>query len=165
MRDPLKKILPLASLVRELDKLRAEGKTIVTTNGCFDLLHWGHIQYLHQARALGDCLVVLINADASVRSLKGPQRPIQNESVRLKQMAGLESVDYVCLFSEKTPEQALSSIRPHIHCKGGDYEPDALPETAVVRKNGGQVRCLSLAPGISTSALIERILEAQANQH
>ena len=163
VRDPLKKIVSLDKLVETVEKLKSDHKKVITTNGCFDLVHWGHISYLSQARNLGDCLIVLVNTDESVRRLKGPTRPIQNQEARLMQLAGLESVDYVCLFNEQTPEQALSRIRPAIHTKGGDYDPDVLPEAAVVKKAGGRVVCLSLEPGFSTTELIARILKSESN--
>jgi rfaE bifunctional protein nucleotidyltransferase chain/domain len=163
VRDPLHKIISLDHLLKVVSQLKSEHNKVVTTNGCFDLLHWGHISYLWQARNLGDCLIVLVNTDESVRGLKGKLRPIQNQEARLMQLAGLESVDYVCLFAESTPEQVLSQIKPHVHTKGGDYDPDVLPETAIVRKGGGRVQCLALEPGFSTTDLVKRILQAEAN--
>lgn len=163
-RDPLAKILSLDKLLPEVQRLRTEGYLIGTTNGCFDILHWGHMQYLNQARQSVDKLVILVNSDASVKKLKGPARPIQHQGARQRQLAGLESVDFVCLFDEATPEAALAKIAPHYHFKGGDYRPDDLPETGIVKKGGGQVRCLKLEPGYSTTGLIQRILETEANQ-
>lgn len=163
MRDPLSKIKSLDDICAEVRAAKKNGHRVGTTNGCFDILHWGHIQYLAEARRLVDVLVVLLNTDDSVRKLKGDGRPVQNQDARLKQMAGLESVDFVGLFSESTPEAALSRIQPSVHFKGGDYRVDDLPETKVVRAGGGDVRCLALAPGFSTTALIARILESESH--
>lgn len=146
------KALPaLAQLVKD------QGKRLVTTNGCFDLLHWGHIQYLSEAKALGDLLLVGINSDASVKRLKGPSRPLNPELVRARQIASLECVDYVVIFDEATPEAFLKTVRPAVHAKGGDYRVEDLPERAVVEAGGGEVKVLSLVPGFSTTSLIERL--------
>lgn len=139
------------------DELRAQGKKIVTTNGCFDLLHVGHLQYLGQARELGDRLWVGLNSDRSVRALKGPKRPIQDERTRMLQMAALEAVDYITLFETLTPEEFLQRVRPAIHVKGGDYRPEDLPESQVVKNGGGKIECLPFAEGFSTTSLIEKI--------
>lgn len=129
----------------------------MTTNGCFDILHWGHLQYLEKARELGSVLICLVNADASVKKLKGESRPINAEGIRARQLAALESIDYVVIFGEDTPEKILGEIRPAIHCKGGDYRPADLPETKVVEAGGGKVVCLPLAEGFSTTGLLEKI--------
>lgn len=151
------KIIPPEKLASLSARLREEGKRIVTTNGCFDFLHLGHIQYLMEAKALGDILICGLNSDSSVRGLKGAGRPVFDEKVRALQLAGLETVDYVSVFSEKTPERFLELARPHIHVKGGDYRPDQLPERGVVEAGGGQVRCLSLVQGFSTTSLIAKL--------
>lgn len=140
------------------DELRAQGKKIVTTNGCFDLLHIGHLQYLGQARELGDRLWIGLNSDRSVQALKGPKRPIQDEKSRLLQMAALEAVDYITVFEALTPVEFLKQVRPAIHVKGGDYRPEDLPETSVVEAGGGKIECLAFTPGFSTTALVEKIL-------
>lgn len=151
------KIVSLEALPALSKLLKTQGKRLVTTNGCFDLLHFGHIQYLNEARALGDVLLVGLNSDASVRALKGPARPLNREDVRAKQLAALECVDYVAIFSERTPDQFLRLARPAIHVKGGDYRPEDLPERATVEEAGGRVQCLSLVPGYSTTGLIEKL--------
>lgn len=156
-RAPESKILTPATLPKTIARLRQEKKNIVTTNGCFDLLHWGHIHYLNEARALGDVLICGVNSDKSVQKLKGPTRPLVDEQTRLLQLAGIEAVDFVVLFSEDTPEAFLEIVRPDIHVKGGDYDPDKLPERDVVERHGGQVKCLSLIDGFSTSSLIEKL--------
>jgi rfaE bifunctional protein nucleotidyltransferase chain/domain len=141
------------------DTLRAAGKRIVFTNGCFDVLHVGHLRYLQQARELGDALVVGVNTDAGVRRLKGPQRPIVPEEERAELLAGLTCVDYVTLFDEPLPNETLSALRPQIHVKGGDYEAERLPETALVRAMGGEVVIMPLVEGRSTTDVVRRILE------
>jgi rfaE bifunctional protein nucleotidyltransferase chain/domain len=125
-----------------MDKARSAGKVVVFTNGCFDLLHVGHIRCLQQARAKGDLLVVGVNTDASVRKLKGPDRPINPESDRAERLAALQCVDYVTLFPEDTPIELITAIRPDIHVKGGDYAPEDLPEAEAVRAVGGQVEII-----------------------
>jgi rfaE bifunctional protein nucleotidyltransferase chain/domain len=139
------------------ERLRAGGRRIVFTNGCFDLLHVGHLRYLRAARALGDVLVVGVNTDASVRSLKGPSRPVVPEAERAELLAGLECVDYVTLFSEATPNAVIERLRPEVHVKGGDYSADALPEAPLVRSYGGEVVIVPLVPGRSTTELIRRM--------
>lgn len=133
-------------------------KTLVTTNGCFDILHVGHVNYLAASRELGDALVVLVNTDKSVREQgKGAGRPINNESDRMHVLAALESVAYVCLFGEKTPEAALELLKPAIHTKGGDYTADQLPETKLIKSWGGRVEIIPFVAGKSTTNLIEKI--------
>jgi len=142
------------------DTLRARGKRVVFTNGVFDILHVGHVRYLQAARALGDALLVGVNADASVRRLKGPTRPLNPEDERAEVIAALACVDGVCLFEEDTPHALIEAVRPAIHAKGGDYKtPDALPETPLVRSLGGEVVILALVPGRSTTGLLERVRE------
>ncbi len=138
-------------------RFRAEGRTVVFTNGCFDLLHLGHLRYLRRARAMGDLLVVGLNSDASVRRLKGPDRPLVPELERAELLAGLRCVDFVTLFNEPTPEAVIDALRPSIHVKGGDYRVEALPEAAAVRRGGGRVVILPFEVGHSTTDLVERI--------
>lgn len=144
----------LPGLSREL---KSQGKKIVTTNGCFDFLHMGHIRYLMEAKALGDILICGINSDESVRRLKGPGRPVFDEKTRALQLAGLEAVDYIVVFGEATPEKFLSEVCPSIHVKGGDYDPKKLPERKVVEAGGGTVKCLSLINGFSTTSIIQKL--------
>lgn len=157
MRRISSKIVSLENLSSLCDSLKASGKKIVSTNGCFDILHLGHLQYLEKARELGDVLICAVNSDASVKLLKGPSRPIHSEAIRAQQLASLESVDYVVIFTESTPEAILEKIRPHFHVKGGDYDPEKLPERAIVEKHGGKVVCVPFTPGFSTSHLIEKL--------
>ena len=138
-------------------RLRAAGKKIVTTNGCFDILHVGHVRILKKARNLGDCLIVAINSDASVRKLKGPERPINNQADRGEVLAALGCVDYVAVFDEDTPVALLELARPDIHVKGSDYRPDDLEETPVVRKHGGDVVIVDLVPDRSTTGIVDKI--------
>jgi rfaE bifunctional protein nucleotidyltransferase chain/domain len=145
------------SLAVELEPYRATGKTIVSTNGVFDVLHVGHARYLQAARRLGDCMVVGVNSDACTRHLKGPLRPFVAEADRMELLAALECVEFVTLFDEPTPEALLEVVRPNIHAKGGDYHLALLPEAAVVQKHGGKVVTLSLEEGYSTTSLSERI--------
>lgn len=133
------------------------GDVIVFTNGCFDLLHRGHITYLSRARELGGVLVMGINSDASVQKLKGPTRPVTSEMDRAFALAALRAVDYVTIFSEDTPEALLSVIRPHIHTKGGDYRPEDLPEKGVVEAHGGRVEIIPFVDGYSTTKTIQKM--------
>ena len=150
--------------LEELIPLRAEwsrnGQTVVWTNGCFDLLHVGHIRSLRDARALGDILIVGINSDAGVRRIKGDSRPIVNQQDRAEVIAALETVDYVTVFDEPDPTAALARLRPDIHCKGADYADGArpVPERETVLSYGGRIRFLPLHPGRSTTDLVARLL-------
>lgn len=137
--------------------LRKGGKKVVFTNGCFDLLHAGHVTYLEAARALGDVLVLGLNTDASVRENKGPTRPINNEIDRARVVGALRAVDYVVLFGEKTAETIIAKVRPDIYVKGGDYTLDTLPEAKIVQSYGGRVEFIDMVAGRSTTHVIERI--------
>lgn len=136
---------------------KEQKKIIVTTNGCFDILHVGHVRYLAEARKLGDLLIVGVNTDASVKRLKGPTRPLNNEADRAEILAALECVDYVTLFTEDTPVEFLTEVQPNFHAKGGDYNPANLAETPVVESFGGQMKIINLVPGKSTTGLIAKI--------
>ncbi len=137
--------------------LRAGGKRIVFTNGCFDILHAGHVRYLDKARSFGDCLVLGLNTDASVRRLKGPERPINNEQDRAEVVGALKPVDYVVLFGERTAETLIAKVKPDVYAKGGDYTLDTLPEAKIVQSYGGRVEFIDLVAGRSTSNVIEKI--------
>ncbi|MFI7426038.1 D-glycero-beta-D-manno-heptose 1-phosphate adenylyltransferase [Micromonospora sp. NPDC049836] len=136
---------------------RRAGRSIVFTNGCFDVLHPGHVRYLTQARALGDLLVVAVNSDGSVRRLKGPDRPVNPVEDRAALLAALECVDHVVVFEEDSPAGLIEAVRPDVYVKGGDYPPEMVPEAPLVRRLGGQVRTLGYVPDRSTSAIIDRI--------
>lgn len=139
--------------------LRQQGKTIVTTNGCFDLLHTGHISYLSEAASFGDYLIVGINSDMSVQKLKGPGRPVQKEKDRAFIIGSLKMVDYVFIFSESDPREFLKVLKPDVHVKGGDYTPEKLPEREVVEANGGKIAIVSFVDGYSTSSIVKKICD------
>ena len=153
----MSKLLDKNHLVLERERLRQLGKRIVFTNGCFDLLHPGHVRYLAQARALGDALIVAINSDRSVRELKGKGRPILNEQERAEVLSGLESVDFVVVFDEGTPQQLIAAILPDILVKGGDWTVDKIVGREEVEAAGGQVYSLPYVEQQSTSEIIARI--------
>ncbi|MBT5855051.1 D-glycero-beta-D-manno-heptose 1-phosphate adenylyltransferase [bacterium] len=136
---------------------RDKSLKVVFTNGCFDILHVGHVTYLEEARALGDVLIVGMNTDTSVKTNKGPDRPINTDSDRAKVLGSLRAVDAVVLFDDKTPMALIEALQPDIHVKGGDYEAEALPEYPVVTAYGGEVQILSFVTGHSTSNLIQKI--------
>lgn len=146
------------ALIRRVKELKQAGKRIVFTNGCFDLLHPGHIRYLKEARSLGDALVVGVNSDRSVRELKGPQRPILSELERCELLSGLESVSYVTVFDEPTPLALVRSVLPDVLVKGGDWGLAQIVGREEVEANGGTVRALPYETGQSTSGIIERVL-------
>jgi D-beta-D-heptose 7-phosphate kinase / D-beta-D-heptose 1-phosphate adenosyltransferase len=137
--------------------VRAAGGTVVATGGCFDLLHAGHVATLRAARALGDCLVVCLNSDASVRRLKGPDRPLQPAADRAGVLEALECVDAVEVFDEDTPERVIDRLRPDVWAKGGDYAGVALPESRLLESWGGQAVVLPYLDGRSTTALVRAI--------
>lgn len=154
-----RKIYPLNQLAEILQGARNEGKVVVTTNGCFDVLHVGHLRYLQAARTLGDLLVVGVNSDPSVRALKGENRPLVSAAERAEMLAGLACVDYVTIFSELNPIALLSQLKPNIHVKGGDYTIDQLPERKVVEANEGKIVLGLNVPGKSTTDIIQIICE------
>ncbi len=145
------------SLIIELQRQKRNGRRIVFTNGCFDLLHPGHVSSLEQARSLGDCLVVGLNDDASVRLLKGPERPLLPERERAAILAALAAVDYVVLFSQPTPRELIARIAPDILAKGADWNGREIAGREEVESTGGEVRTLNLAPGYSTTRFLEEL--------
>jgi rfaE bifunctional protein nucleotidyltransferase chain/domain len=151
------KILAWPALRRRLAALRRQGKRIVFTNGCFDLLHPGHVRYLRAAKRLGDVLVVGLNSDRSVRRLKGAQRPLVPERARCEVVAALEMVDLVTLFPQDTPYDLIARVQPDVLVKGGDWPAERIVGADIVRARGGRVRSLPFAKGYSTTALVERI--------
>lgn len=151
------KLLGLDVLVLEVDRLRKQEKKIVSTSGCFDILHAGHVAYLEEAKAKGDVLIVFLNSDSSVKRLKGEQRPIVPENERAMVIAGLEAVDYVCIFHEQTPCSVIEKIKPDIVIKGGDYSGKIIPEMDVVNTYGGRVEYVSMTQGCSSTNIIEKI--------
>ena len=140
-----------------LAALRTAGKTVVFTNGCFDILHAGHVRYLNAAKALGDILVVGLNSDDSVRSLKGEGRPVNPAADRAEVMAGLRAVDHVIIFDEAPAEELVRRIKPDIYVKGGDYSLDSLPEAGIVASYGGKTVLVPLVEGRSTTNVIRRL--------
>ena len=155
-------ILDHAELKKTLDGLKQAGQIIIFTNGCFDILHVGHVRYLRGAKALGDVLLVAVNSDASTRRLKGEGRPVIPESERLEILAALEMVDYLTLFDTDTVAPLLTLLEPHIHAKGTDYTEDTVPEREVVRRYGGRVAIVGDPKDHASSALIEAIKESHA---
>ncbi|SFB05447.1 D-glycero-beta-D-manno-heptose 1-phosphate adenylyltransferase [Selenomonas ruminantium] len=137
--------------------LRKGGQKVVFTNGCFDILHAGHVTYLEAAKAQGDVLVLGLNTDASVRRLKGQERPINNELDRAKVVGALKSVDYVVLFGEQTAEAVIAEVKPDVYVKGGDYTLDTLPEAKIVQSYGGKVAFIDMVEGRSTTNIINKI--------
>lgn len=146
-----------AALEHMLAYLRFKGLCLVMTNGCFDLMHLGHADYLERARALGDCLLVAVNDDDSVRRLKGAGRPVQPQEARYRLLAALECVDLVLPFGEDTPLELIRQVRPAVLVKGADYAPDQVAGAADLASWGGRLELLDLVPGHSTTALVERI--------
>jgi len=153
------KILSLSDMRRRADEIRQAGQKLVLTNGCFDLLHLGHVRYLQEARRLGDILVVAVNGDQSVRALKGEGRPLNGEEDRAEVLAALECVDYITIFAEPRVTGVIEATRPAIYVKGGDYTPETLDpdEVGALKKVGAEIRTLALVPGKSTSAIIARM--------
>ncbi len=137
--------------------LKAHGKTIVTTNGCFDILHVGHVRYLQATKAFADVMIVCLNSDVSVKKIKGPDRPINNENDRAEILCALECVDYVVLFDESSPVDLLCEIKPDVYTKGADYTIETLPEAKPVMQNGGRVEFISFVEGKSTTNVIKKI--------
>jgi D-glycero-beta-D-manno-heptose 1-phosphate adenylyltransferase len=139
-----------------LNVLKFKSKTIVFSNGCFDILHRGHIEYLAKAASLGDTMIIGLNSDASVKRLKGPNRPVQDEQSRALVMASLKFVDYVVLFEEDTPYELIDYIKPDVLVKGSDYKEDEIVGADIVKKNGGKVVTIDLVEGYSTTSIIKR---------
>lgn len=137
--------------------LQAAGKTVVFTNGCFDILHAGHVRYLAGARQLGDCLIVGLNSDSSVRQLKGPNRPVNCQEDRAEVLAGLAAVDYVVVFDETTAENLVGDVQPDVYAKGGDYTMEKLPESKIVAAHGGRTVLVPEVPGRSSSNIINKL--------
>jgi rfaE bifunctional protein nucleotidyltransferase chain/domain len=141
------------------EQMQARGQRLVLTNGCFDLLHVGHVRYLQQARALGDALVVAVNGDESVRALKGPTRPINSETDRAEVLAGLGCVDFVTIFPAVRVTDVITRIRPQVYAKGGDYTVDSLDasEREALQAAGSEIQILSLVPGKSTTSIVQKL--------
>jgi D-beta-D-heptose 7-phosphate kinase/D-beta-D-heptose 1-phosphate adenosyltransferase len=151
------RILSIEAMVAERERLRGAGRRLVFTNGCFDILHVGHVRYLNHARELGDALVVAINSDAAVRALKGPSRPVVSESERAEMLANLRAVDYVVVFDALSPRGLIARLLPDVLVKGGDYTLDMIHGREEVEAAGGRVVSLPFIDGASTTGIIERI--------
>ena len=154
----LDKIFSLQDLIRQVQAWKQAGKRLVFTNGCFDILHLGHVDYLEKARALGDKLIIGVNTDASVSRLKGPSRPLQDEMSRARIMASLLFTDAVVLFEEDTPYELIKSVLPDILVKGDDYAAENIVGYDLVMNNGGQVKTIELVKGYSTSHVVAKII-------
>ncbi len=152
------KIVTLAALKERIKEFHAKGKKVIATSGCFDIVHAGHITYLEEAGGKGDVLVVLLNSDSSVRGIKGAGRPIVPQQERASVIAGLECVDYVCIFDECTPCNAIAELKPDIFIKGGDYKGKQIPEMDVLSEYGGKVEYVSMVQGCSSTNIIDKII-------
>jgi rfaE bifunctional protein nucleotidyltransferase chain/domain len=155
----MSKITPRNELKAEVDRLKREGKKVVFTNGCFDILHAGHTRYLREARKLGDALILALNSDSSVRSIKGPMRPIVPEAERAEVVSALDSVDYVTVFDELTPLELIEFLRPDVIVKGGDWAEKDIVGAETVRKWGGRVAIMPEIEGASTTNIIDKVLQ------
>ncbi|WP_435356673.1 D-glycero-beta-D-manno-heptose 1-phosphate adenylyltransferase [Emticicia sp. SJ17W-69] len=151
------KILSREAAKKQVEQWQSEGKKIVFTNGCFDIVHLGHIDYLEKAQALGDKLVLGLNTDASVQRLKGETRPVVNEYARARMMSAMSFIDAVTLFDEETPKELIETLCPNILVKGDDYSVENIVGADFVMANGGEVKTISLVKGYSTSAIIQKI--------
>ncbi|HEX5707155.1 MAG TPA: D-glycero-beta-D-manno-heptose 1-phosphate adenylyltransferase [Pyrinomonadaceae bacterium] len=154
----------LDEVLRAREELRRAGKRLVFTNGCFDLLHVGHVRYLSAARRLGDALMVAVNSDRSVRALKGEGRPLTGEAERAEVLAALEAVTYVTVFDEDSPRSLIARVLPDVLVKGGDYRPDEIHGREEVERAGGRVVSLPFVEGASTTGIIERIKEVTSDE-
>lgn len=159
MKMTKEKIKSIEELKKIIENLKEQNKSIVTTNGVFDILHLGHIKYLKEAKKLGDILIVAMNSDSSVKQIKGPERPINNQKVRAETLSALEFIDYIIIFNETDPIKILSEIKPNIHVKGGDYKINKIIEKDTVEKNNGKVVLIPKIKGYSTTDLINKIIE------
>lgn len=153
----MEKLIKEDEIGQKAAELKSLHKTIVFTNGCFDILHAGHVRYLKESKKLGDILIVGLNSDSSIKKIKGPMRPINDESDRAEVLGGLESVDFIVIFNEDTPAKLLDVIKPDIYTKGADYTIQTLPEADTVIKNGGRVEFIKLVEGRSTTKIIDKI--------
>ena len=148
-----------------VDKLHKSGKTVVATNGCFDILHIGHIRYLQKTKSFADYSIVLLNSDKSVKSIKGPNRPINSENDRAEVLCALSCVDYVVIFEEDSPAKLLDEIKPDVYTKGADYNMDTLPEADIMKKNNTKVEFITFVEGKSTTKTINKINELKHNNN
>jgi len=151
------KLKPLEIIKSEIQALQQQGKKIVFTNGCFDILHAGHVNIFEQARNLGDALVVAVNSDISIKKIKGEKRPVVPESQRMQVLAALEAIDYVIIFEEEDPLMIIEELQPDILVKGGDWPIETIVGREIVEKKGGEILSIPLMEGISTTNIIEEV--------
>ena len=151
------KIKELPEAKKEIDRLKSENKKIVFTNGCFDILHIGHARYLYAAKERGDCLIVAVNSDRSVKSIKGPGRPVMNQAERTELLAAFQSVDMVVIFDEDNPLEVIRYLMPDILVKGGDWKEEDIIGSDVVKAAGGEVHRIPFVNGVSTTDIIKKI--------
>ena len=156
---PKNKILALASLKKTIARERSKGKTIAFTNGCFDILHYGHVSYLQAAKKNGRVLVIGLNSDASVKKIKGPQRPIIPERERAGILAALECVDYVTIFKEETPLNVIKALKPDVLIKGADWKGKEVVGSDIVKANGGKVELIRYMPNLSTTNIVKTVVK------
>lgn len=154
-------VLRRENVAKFVENLHKSGKTVVATNGCFDILHVGHVRYLQKTKSFADYLIVLLNSDKSVRSIKGDSRPINNENDRAEILCALSCVDYVVLFDETSPRNLLDEIKPDVYTKGADYTMETLPEADIMRKNGTRVEFIEFVEGKSTTGIINKMNNEQ----
>ena len=154
-------VLRRENVAKFVENLHKSGKTVVATNGCFDILHVGHVRYLQKTKSFADYLIVLLNSDKSVRSIKGDSRPINNENDRAEVLCALSCVDYVVLFDETSPRNLLDEIKPDVYTKGADYTMETLPEADIMRKNGTRVEFIEFVDGKSTTGIINKMNNEQ----
>lgn len=156
----MNKLKSLKEIKKISAKLKKQGKKIVFTNGCFDILHYGHIKYLEKCKKLGNFLIVGLNSDSSIKKIKGKGRPVTGQKARAAVLSALESVDFVTLFGDKTPEKLIKTVRPHILAKGGDWRAEDIAGAGFVKSGGGRVVTIPFIEGYSTTRVIKRIRHA-----
>lgn len=162
-QNPASKIWPYDQITTKVNEIKSQGKSIVFTNGCFDIIHAGHVKYLAETAELADFLIVAVNSDASVKRMeKSPARPLQNEFSRSHVMASFAFVDAVIVFTEDTPKEIIEIITPHVLVKGGDYTVENIVGADWVMQHGGQVKTIEFLPGYSTSAIEKKILQSHS---
>lgn len=154
-------VLRRENVAKFVENLHRSGKTVVVTNGCFDILHVGHVRYLQKTKTFADYLIVLLNSDKSVRAIKGENRPINNENDRAEILCALSCVDYVVMFDETSPRNLLDEIKPDVYTKGADYTMETLPEADIMRKNGTRVEFIEFIEGKSTTGIINKVNSEQ----
>ncbi len=154
-------VLRRENVAKFVENLHRSGKTVVVTNGCFDILHVGHVRYLQKTKTFADYLIVLLNSDKSVRAIKGENRPINNENDRAEILCALSCVDYVVMFDETSPRNLLDEIKPDVYTKGADYTMETLPEADIMRKNGTRVEFIEFVEGKSTTGIINKVNSEQ----